>query len=98
MLFSRCSTCATLLLMVKEVSQRELRNNSGQIMRSLDQGESFLVTRNGVPVGELVPVRQRQWVNGEVVMAAFQGAAPIEPGRFRDDVDRWIDQGIPVRG
>jgi prevent-host-death family protein len=37
------------------VSQRELRNDSGAIMRRVQQGERFTVTRNGVPVADLVP-------------------------------------------
>ena len=36
--------------MAQAITQRELRNDSGEIMRSLDQGESFIVTRNGTPV------------------------------------------------
>ncbi|HXO50795.1 MAG TPA: type II toxin-antitoxin system prevent-host-death family antitoxin, partial [Mycobacterium sp.] len=49
--------------MTREITQRELRNNSGEIMRQLDQGESFVVTRNGVPVGELAPLRRRRFVS-----------------------------------
>jgi hypothetical protein len=30
---------------------RDIRNHSGEIM--LDRGESFIATRNGIPVGEL---------------------------------------------
>ena len=37
------------------ISQRELRNDSGVIMRRVEQGESFTVTRNGTPVADLVP-------------------------------------------
>lgn len=37
------------------ISQRELRNESGAIMRRVEGGESFTVTRNGVPVADLVP-------------------------------------------
>ena len=36
--------------MSREITQRELRNESGEIMRGLDRGESYIVTRNGVPV------------------------------------------------
>jgi hypothetical protein len=43
----------------RTISQRELRNDSGAIMRALDRGEVFLVTRNGFPVGELRPARRR---------------------------------------
>jgi len=37
------------------ISQRELRNESGMIMRRVEQGETFTVTRNGKPVADLVP-------------------------------------------
>lgn len=37
------------------VGQRKLRKNSGAIMRRVQQGERFTVTRNGVPVADLVP-------------------------------------------
>jgi antitoxin (DNA-binding transcriptional repressor) of toxin-antitoxin stability system len=40
--------------MARKITQRELRNASGEIMRALDRGESFLVTRNGVAVGDCV--------------------------------------------
>lgn len=40
---------------MRTISQRELRNDSGEIMRALERGESFTVTRRGTPVGLLVP-------------------------------------------
>lgn len=40
------------------ISQRELRNNSADIMRRLQAGESFTLTNNGVPVGSLTPATQ----------------------------------------
>ena len=39
--------------MVTQISQRQLRNDSGAIMRGLNDGMSYVVTGNGVPVGEL---------------------------------------------
>lgn len=73
------------------ISQRELRNQSGEIMRSLDRGESFTVTRNGVPVGELRPIRRKQFVSAETVQGVFSQAPAISDS-FRDDVDRVLDQ------
>lgn len=73
--------------MPREISQRELRNESGDIMRQLDQGETFVVTRNGVPVGELVPVRRHRFVIAEAAVALFRNAPPIDLGRFRADLD-----------
>ena len=78
--------------MKSEITQRELRNSSGAIMRALDKGESFVVTRNGVPVGELLPVRRRQFVSASQILAAFASAEALDAGRFRRDVDKVLDQ------
>jgi prevent-host-death family protein len=78
--------------MARKVTQRELRNESGEIMRALDRGETFVVTRNGVPVGELTPLRQRQFVGAEAAAASFAGAPTIDGKRFRTDVDAVLDQ------
>jgi prevent-host-death family protein len=83
--------------MSRRITQRELRNESGRIMRALDKGKTFIVTRNGVPVGELVPVRQRMFVTSEAVRAAFAGAPRVAPRRFRKDVDALIDQNSTPR-
>ena len=82
----------------REITQRELRNNSGEIMRELDRGESFVLTRNGVPVGELTPIRRRRYVPADVVTAAFSGLPSIDSARFREDVDRHVDQSVTPRG
>jgi antitoxin (DNA-binding transcriptional repressor) of toxin-antitoxin stability system len=84
--------------MSRDITQRELRNESGEIMRDLDRGESFVITRNGAPVGELSPVRRRQFVPVAVALEAFGGAAAIDPDRFRRDVDRVLDQSVVPRG
>jgi prevent-host-death family protein len=83
--------------MGREITQRELRNESGEIMRALDRGESFVVTRNGVPVGELTPLRQRQFVAADAAVAVFAGAPAVELGRFRADVDALSDQNPAPR-
>ena len=67
-------------------------------MRALDKGKAFIVTRNGVPVGELIPLRQRVFVPAEAALAAFTGAPRVAPGRFRKDVDAVIDQDPTPRG
>lgn len=84
--------------MDRKITQRELRNESGRIMRALDRGKSFVITRNGVPVGELIPLRQRVFVPAEAALAAFAGAPRIELGRFRKDLDAVIDQDPTPRG
>ena len=83
--------------MAREISQRQLRNESGEIMRALDRGESFVVTRNGVPVGELMPLRRRQFVAAEAAVARFAGAPALELERLRADVDALVDQSPAPR-
>ncbi len=65
-------------------------------MRALDRGERFVVTRNGVPIGELQPIR-KQFVPTEILVAAFRGAPSVDPRRFRQDVDRFLNQDIKHR-
>jgi antitoxin (DNA-binding transcriptional repressor) of toxin-antitoxin stability system len=84
--------------MAKEITQRQLRNESGEIMRALDDGESFVVTRNGVAVGELRPLRRRQFVPVAQALAAFAGAPRIDAARFRRDVDAALDLDPTPRG
>lgn len=78
--------------MAREITQRELRNSSGEIMRALDDGQSFVVTRNGVPVGELKPMIRRDFVPRDVVMEIFAKQAAIDFHKFRADLDAVIDQ------
>jgi antitoxin (DNA-binding transcriptional repressor) of toxin-antitoxin stability system len=81
----------------REITQRQLRNESGEVMRALDAGESFVVTRHGVGVGELTPLRRRRFVDRTAVVEAFADAARIDSGRFREDVDRLASQDATPR-
>ena len=76
----------------REITQRELRNDSGTIMRAVERGESFTITRNGTPIGRLIPLRRRTFVPREEVMAAFASAPSLNAERFRADIDRIADQ------
>jgi antitoxin (DNA-binding transcriptional repressor) of toxin-antitoxin stability system len=67
-------------------------------MRELDQGESFVVTRNGVPVGELTPLRRQRFVSADTAVAMFRAAPSVDYRRFRADLDDLADQEIRPRG
>jgi len=84
--------------MSREITQRELRNESGEIMRKLDGGETFVVTRSGVPVGELTPMRRHRFVSADSVVAIFRNAPAIDPDRFRADLDAIADPDAEPRG
>ena len=84
--------------MAEEITQRELRNDSGEIMRRLDAGETFIVTRNGVPVGELTPLRRHRFVAAEAAVALFRTAPPVDYRTLRADLDAVADQSVTPRG
>jgi antitoxin (DNA-binding transcriptional repressor) of toxin-antitoxin stability system len=83
--------------MPREISRRELRNASGEVTRALDAGESFVVTRSGVPVGELTPPRRRGFVPKAAVLAAFANAPAIDSRRLRADLDALAMQNPTPR-
>jgi prevent-host-death family protein len=43
-----------------EITQRDLRNRSKEIMDAVESGRSFTVTRDGHEIGELIPLRRRR--------------------------------------
>jgi hypothetical protein len=76
----------------ERISQGELRNDSGRIMRALDEGRTFVVSRNGRSVGELRPPRRDRC--GAVGM--FRGAPGVACASM--DIDEVVDQNINPRG
>ena len=42
---------------MKNISQRELRNDSAGVLRAVESGDSYVVTRRGVPVAVIGPLR-----------------------------------------
>jgi prevent-host-death family protein len=84
-------------LVARRITQRELHNESGQIMRAVERGESFVVTRNGKEVGELTPLRARRFVPAEAALAASAGAPTVDLERFRADVDAVVDRRADPR-
>jgi antitoxin (DNA-binding transcriptional repressor) of toxin-antitoxin stability system len=83
--------------MSAEISQRELRNDSGRIMRALVEGETFIITRNGQPIGELSPLRRRRFVRAEAAIELFRSAAPVGRDRLRHDLDQFANQEATPR-
>ena len=78
----------------QEITQRDLRSRSGEIMDSVEHGETFIVTRNGTPIGELIPLRRHRTVTREQFVAMSANAPVIDPDRFRADLDAAVETGL----
>jgi antitoxin (DNA-binding transcriptional repressor) of toxin-antitoxin stability system len=70
-----------------------LRNEGGSVIERILGGEHLTITRDGVPVAELRPLRRRG-LDAEVLLERFRHLPPMDPEAFRADVDRFIDQSL----
>jgi prevent-host-death family protein len=76
-----------------EITQRDLRNRSREIMDAVERGQAFTVTRDGHHIGELIPLRRRRrFVTREEFAAMSRGAPAIDLDAFRADQEAAIDQ------
>ncbi len=72
------------------IGQRELRNDNAEIMRRVEAGESFTVTRNGKPVADLVPHQSKAAMPRRTLgeaQAVFRGLPPMDTQRWYQDRD-----------
>jgi prevent-host-death family protein len=76
-----------------EITQRDLRNRSKEIMDAVESGRSFTVTRDGHEIGELIPLRRRRrFVSRAEFVAMSRNAAEIDIDAFRADQEAALDQ------
>jgi prevent-host-death family protein len=76
--------------MAEVIGQRELRNDNAKIIKRVMTGESFVVTRNGVPVADLIPHQAsrepRPWPTLHDAQAMFRRMPPIDAEAWRSDI------------
>jgi antitoxin (DNA-binding transcriptional repressor) of toxin-antitoxin stability system len=82
-----------------EITQRDLRLRSQEIMDAVESGQAFTVTRYGRSIGELVPLRQRRRFVPRGEFASMSRNAPvIDPGAFRSNQEAAAEQTGSARG
>jgi prevent-host-death family protein len=69
------------------IPQRELRNNNADILNRVEAGESFVVTRNGVAVADVVPHAER---NGPPMFPKTKHLADRRAKDSSVDRDAWL--------
>jgi prevent-host-death family protein len=75
-----------------EITQRDLRSRSREIMDAVQHGQSFTVTRDGHRIGELIPLRRRRrFVPRDEFIAMSRNAPDADLGAFRADQDAVAD-------
>ena len=75
-----------------EITQRDLRTRSREIMDAVEHGQSFTVTRDGHRIGELIPLRRRRrFVSRQEFSAMSRNAPDVDLEAFRADQDAAAD-------
>ena len=49
-------------MLLKTITQRVLRSESGEVLRQAEAGQQFTMTVDGRPVARLGPLPRREWV------------------------------------
>ncbi|MCK8676997.1 type II toxin-antitoxin system Phd/YefM family antitoxin [Streptomyces lichenis] len=74
------------------ITRRDMRDRSREILDAVQGGRSFTVTRDGHPIGQLVPLRRRRRFVSRQEFAAMSRTAPgIDLDTFRADQDATAD-------
>jgi antitoxin (DNA-binding transcriptional repressor) of toxin-antitoxin stability system len=73
-------------------SQRQWTDYAGT-----HEGQSYIVSRNGTPVGELRPLRRHRFVSAHAVAEMFRDAPRVDAATLRRDLDDVVDQDLTDR-
>jgi antitoxin (DNA-binding transcriptional repressor) of toxin-antitoxin stability system len=77
-----------------DVSIRQLVADSGSVTRGLRQGHAYTLTLNGEPLARLIPIRRRQAIAKQEVLAIFATAPAIDADELRSDLDAAVSQEL----
>jgi prevent-host-death family protein len=71
---------------MSEVSSRDLRNRTAEVLRRVEAGEHITVSVNRRPVAEIVPLSREPWMSGATFERILR-EAPADPGLLDDVAD-----------
>jgi prevent-host-death family protein len=66
-----------------EISSRDLRNHTAEVLRRVEAGERLRVSVNRRPVAQLVPLDRPEWISG-AAMERILREAPADRGLLAD--------------
>jgi prevent-host-death family protein len=78
---------------MSNVSSRDLRNHTADLLRRVESGERLRINVNRRPVAELVPLGRPQWTSGASMERVLR-EAPADPGLL-DDLVAIREQTVP---
>jgi antitoxin (DNA-binding transcriptional repressor) of toxin-antitoxin stability system len=78
-----------------EITERDLRNRSKEIVDALENGRRFTVIHDGRRIGEIIPWPSRRFVSRQEFAATSRGAPAIDIHAFRaDQGESWFSRSL----
>lgn len=78
-----------------KASLRDLNVKASELARRAQAGEVITITDRGRPIADLGPHRPGvRFARKDDVLRAFASLPPIDPERFRADLDAVVDPGF----
>ncbi len=74
------------------ISVSQFVADSDAVTRGLRQGRPYVLTLDGEPLAQLIPIRRRRSVPKEEALAAFATAPVLGTDDLRSGLDATIDQ------
>jgi prevent-host-death family protein len=81
------------VMVMAEVTIRELRNHGGAVVDRVERGEHLTVTRAGRPVAELRPLRS-SGLSREQLMERRRRLPAVDPARLRAEIDDVVESTL----
>lgn len=75
------------------VPVRDLRNNSAALLKRVQQGERVVVTKDGEPVAEVVPLRPSP-LHRDQLLQRWATLPTIDAEQFKKDLDDMLDWSL----
>lgn len=77
-----------------DVSVRQFVADSGSVTRGLRQGRPYILTLNGEPLAQMIPIRRRRSVPRDEAMDIFATAPLLDADDLRADLDATVEQDL----
>ncbi|WP_100445255.1 type II toxin-antitoxin system Phd/YefM family antitoxin [Glycomyces xiaoerkulensis] len=77
---------------METITQREFRNNSAAVMTAVENGETYVITRNGIEVAEVRPRSRRRKVSSAELMERHRRLPPVDYAEMRREADEFFGE------
>lgn len=75
---------------MRTITQRELRDRSGDVLDAVAAGEVFHITRNGTEVAELGPLTRVRSLSAEELVARHRRLPRVDGALTRRETDEFF--------